>query len=100
MDKYFLTEDNKNLVSEIIKICFFIAKNNNESIEYVMTDKQLLNLNYKKPLNGEDIIDSLGRMCLHIREHIYDIILIINKFWKQMMNIIILKMHKKITLNE
>ncbi|KAM0685185.1 hypothetical protein COBT_003606, partial [Conglomerata obtusa] len=100
MDKYFLSEDNKNLVSEIIKLCYFIAKNNNEIIEYVMTDKQLLDLIYTKPLNREDFIDCLGRMCLHIREHMYDLILIIKKLWKQITYIIILKMHKKITLNE
>jgi hypothetical protein len=39
MDKYFLSEDNRNYVNKIIKIRYFIAKNNNESIDYVMTDK-------------------------------------------------------------
>ncbi|KAM0685151.1 hypothetical protein COBT_003639, partial [Conglomerata obtusa] len=69
IDKYFLSEDNRNYVNEIIKFCFFIAKNNNESIDYVMTDKQLLDLIYKKPLHRGDFIDSLGRMCPVIREH-------------------------------
>ncbi|KAM0686713.1 hypothetical protein COBT_002060 [Conglomerata obtusa] len=79
MDKYFLLEDNGNYVDEIIKLRYFIAKNSNESIDYVMTDKQLLDLIYTKPLNREDFIDCLGRMSALVREHMCDIILIIKK---------------------
>ncbi|KAM0679541.1 hypothetical protein COBT_004179 [Conglomerata obtusa] len=44
-----------------------------------MTDKQLLDIIYTKPLNRQDFIDSLGRMFPLIREHMCDIILIIKK---------------------
>ncbi|KAM0684913.1 hypothetical protein COBT_003878, partial [Conglomerata obtusa] len=54
-------------------------KNNNENIEYVMTDKYLLDLICKKNLNRVDFIDNLGRMCPLIREHMCDIILNIKK---------------------
>ncbi|KAM0685575.1 hypothetical protein COBT_003213, partial [Conglomerata obtusa] len=59
---FFFKEDNRNSVNAIIKLRYFIAKNNNECIEYVMTDKQLLDLIYTKPLNREEFIDCLGRM--------------------------------------
>ncbi|KAM0685802.1 hypothetical protein COBT_002983 [Conglomerata obtusa] len=62
MNKYLLSEDKRKHVNAIIELRCFIAKNNNECIEYVMTDKQSLNLIYRKPLNREDFIDCLGRM--------------------------------------
>ncbi|KAM0684767.1 hypothetical protein COBT_004025, partial [Conglomerata obtusa] len=71
--------DNRNYVNEIIKLRYFIAKNNNESIDYVMTDKQLIDIIYTKPINRQDFIDSLGRMSALVREHMCDIILIIKK---------------------
>ncbi|KAM0684845.1 hypothetical protein COBT_003946, partial [Conglomerata obtusa] len=79
MDKYFLSEDNRNYVIEFIKLRYFIAKKNNESIDYVMNDKQLLDLIFTQPLNREDFVDCLGRMSALVREHMCDIILIIKK---------------------
>ncbi|KAM0684792.1 hypothetical protein COBT_004000, partial [Conglomerata obtusa] len=62
IDKQCLSGDNRNHVNEIIKLRYNIDTNNDESIDYVMTDKQLIDIIYTKPMNRQDFIDSLGRM--------------------------------------
>ncbi|KAM0675159.1 Exosome component 10 [Gurleya vavrai] len=81
--KYTISEDNKKLVDEILKLRCFIAKSNNESLFYVLTDNQVLNLIYKKPLNRDDFIECLGRMSALAREHCCDFTMIIQQFEKE-----------------
>lgn len=72
-----VAKENKIMIMECLKLRDFIAKSNDESINYVMTDAQLIKLIFTKPQDRDEFIECFGRMSALVREHIHDFIAII-----------------------
>ncbi|KAG0438480.1 hypothetical protein DMUE_3063 [Dictyocoela muelleri] len=63
-------------IDELIKLRKFIAKNNNESPEFVMTTKQLSQLFIHKPTDEDSFVDTISRSSPLVRAHLMDFLLI------------------------
>lgn len=76
---YNISHDSKLLVTELIKLRNFIAKSNNESVFYTMTDDQLCKLVCNQPQTKEEFLQCLTRMSALAREHVIDFLMLIDK---------------------
>lgn len=77
MEFYRIEKLNYDVAYNILKLRNFIARSNNESPWYVLTDRQVVQLVVKKPETSEAFQRVLLRISALAREHIFDFVLII-----------------------
>lgn len=67
------------LVEELIKLRSYLAKNNNESPQYIMTNTQLYQLLLNMPKSVNEVEHLLLRMSSVLRLHVGDFLIILNQ---------------------
>lgn len=67
-----------NILEQLLKLRDFIAKSNNESVGYVLTNTQIKTLMDNLPKNKEEFKMLVGRCSPLLRAHIEDVLFIIN----------------------
>ncbi|KAK1347838.1 exosome complex exonuclease Rrp6 [Hamiltosporidium tvaerminnensis] len=67
------------LLGKILKLRYFIAKSEDESLQFVMTDEQVQNVVVNKPSNIEQFFSCFDRISPLVRIHISDFLLTIKE---------------------
>lgn len=79
MDFFAVHESHKALVEDLVKLRMYLAKKNDESPQYVMTDTQLYQLVLNMPGDVDELELLLNRMSPILRLHASDFLLILNQ---------------------
>jgi len=79
MDLFNIAMSKRALVEDLIKLRTYLAKNNDESPQFVMTDTQLYQVILNMPENVSEFELLLGRMSSILRLHVSDFLIIINQ---------------------
>ncbi|ELA42896.1 uncharacterized protein VICG_00211 [Vittaforma corneae ATCC 50505] len=69
----------RNVAEDLMKLRVYLAKKNDESLQYVMTDIQLYQLILNMPSNVDEFEFLLNRMSSILRLHVGDVLLILNQ---------------------
>ncbi|KAG5859019.1 hypothetical protein KMI_09g14460 [Encephalitozoon hellem] len=75
--RYGISNDG-GLLEDLLKLREFLAKSNDESVQYVMTDDQIVRLLKAKPTSQRKMADELRRLSPIARQHIMDFLLLFN----------------------
>ncbi|AFN84084.1 hypothetical protein EROM_111020 [Encephalitozoon romaleae SJ-2008] len=73
--RYGISED-EEILENLLKLRRFLARSNDESVHYVMTDDQVVRLLKAKPTTQEKMVEVLKRLSPLARQHIMDFILL------------------------
>lgn len=68
----------EEILESLLKLRRFLARSNDESVHYVMTDDQIIRLLKTKPTTQRKMVGELGRLSPLARQHIIDFILLFN----------------------
>lgn len=79
MDTFNLGESKRALVEDLIKLRTYLAKNNDESPQFVMTDTQLYQVILNMPADISEFELLLNRMSSILRLHVSDFLIILNQ---------------------
>lgn len=69
--KYELSDD-ENILENLLKLRRFLARSNDESVYYVMTDDQLVRVFKSRPKTQNELSDVLKRASPLVRQHLMD----------------------------
>ncbi|ADM12602.1 uncharacterized protein Eint_111020 [Encephalitozoon intestinalis ATCC 50506] len=77
--RYGIKSNNDNdILKALLKLRRFLAKNNDESVHYVMTDDQVVRLLRVKPDTQDKFLGEIGRLSPLARQHAMDFLLVFN----------------------
>lgn len=79
LNTYNLGDTLSDLTSDLLKLRTYLARNNDESVQFVMTDDQLYSIIINKPSNVQEFEVLFERMSSVLRLHVGDFLLILNK---------------------
>lgn len=70
--------DGTDVLDALLKLRRFLAKSNDESVYYVMTDDQLVRLMAIRPATQDELLRKMGRLSPLARQHAMDFLLVFN----------------------
>lgn len=79
LDSYNLGSSLSDLSSDLLKLRTYLARNNDESVQFVMTDDQLYSILINRPSNVQEFEVLFERMSSVLRLHVGDFLLVLNK---------------------
>ena len=79
LNNFQIDDMNAKTVEDLFKLREYLAKLNNEGVQYVMTDSQLINLATNLPSSLEEFEVLFERMSPIVRLHVDDFLLIMNR---------------------
>lgn len=79
MEEFDLSELSADIVEDLLKLREYLARNNDEGVQYVMTNKQLYNLIVNMPTSLEEFESLFERMSSVLRLHAGDFLIILKR---------------------